>query len=124
MIPEGAMLNMRRVAATGLLDTCTRMVHTEGSGDYGHGAPTYPAGVTMACLFKPRPEDDAGDGVRMVDADLWLARDAVLLPDDRVKITHLHGDAVASPQTFAVTGGPVLGKTLLHAELRLVTDGS
>ena len=118
------MLNLRRVALTGLHDTCQRMVHTAGSGDYGYGAPTYPAGASIACLFKPRAESDAGDGVRMVDADLWLARDAVLGSSDRVKITHLHGDAVASAQTFDIVGGPVLGKTLLHCELRLVTDGS
>ena len=118
------MLNLRQVAATGLHDTCTRLVYTEGSGDYGHGAPTYPAGASMTCLFKPRAEGDADEGVRMVDADLWLARTATLEPSDRVKITYLHGDAVASPQTFDIVGGPVLGKTLLHAELQLVTDGS
>lgn len=120
------MANLRRVVGTGLLDTCTRLVYTAGSGDYGYGAATYPAGASLACLFKPRAQTDANEtgAVPMVDADLWLARDTTLLPDDRVTITHLHGDAVSDPQTFEIVGGPILGKTLLHATLRLVTDGS
>lgn len=126
MLSEAAMGNLRRIGGTGLVDTCQRLVYAAGTGDYGHGKPTHTPGSSMACLFKPRPESDANDaaGVLMVDADLWLARGATLEPNDRVKVTHLHGDAVASPQTFAIVGGPVLGKTLLHAELRLVTDGS
>lgn len=125
LLPEAAMLNMRRIATAGFVDTCLRLVYTTGTGDYGHGSPSYAEGDALACLFKPRPEPDALDtAVPMVDADLYLPRTTTLLPDDRVTITHLHGDAVASPQTFAIIGGPVIGKTLITAELALVTDGS
>lgn len=126
LLPESMMRYMRKVAATGFVDTCQRLVFTATDGEYGTGTgkPTYSAGITMACLFKQRPAPDAQEQseVLMIDADLYLARDATLLPNDRVKVTHLHGDAVASPQTFDIVGGPVLGKTLLHAELRLVTE--
>lgn len=125
LLPEAAMRNMRRVASSGFVDTCLRLVYTAGTGDYGHGAPSYAEGDALACLFKPRPEPDALDTeVLMVDADLYLPRTTTLAPDDRVTITKLHGDAVATPQTFAIVGGPVLGKSLQHAELALVTDGS
>lgn len=121
------MAVLRRVAATGLVDTCVRLVHTEGAGgDYGHGEPTYPEGASMACLFQPKAASDAQEEseVLLIDANLYLARTATLDPDDRIRVTHLHGDAVASPQVFEIVKGPVLGKTLLEAGLRLVTDGS
>lgn len=125
LLPEAAMLNMRRIASAGFVDTCQRLVYTAGTGDYGHGPATYAEGDALPCLFKPRPAPDALDSeVLMVDADLYLPRTVTLLPDDRVTITHLHGDAVASSQTFSIVAGPVMGKTLLHAELALVTDGS
>lgn len=125
LLPELTMTVLRRIAGTGLLDTYVRLVYTPGAaGDYGYSNATYVAASGAPCLFKPRPTPDAmqESAVLMIDADLWVDRDATLTPHDRVRITHLHGDAVANPQTFEIVGGPVLGKTLLHAELRLVTD--
>jgi hypothetical protein len=125
-ITPAQLAHQRLVTAPTFAATCQRLVHTAASGDYGYGAPTYPAGVSLPCLFDPRVAGDANDvgAVRMVDADLYVAHDATLLPDDRVKITHLYGEAVASPQTFEIVAGPIVDGNVQHAELRLVTDGS
>lgn len=123
-ITPNQLAAQRRITAPTFTATCQRLIYTAGSGDYGYGPPTYPAGVSMPCLFDPRPEPDANEGVQMVDADLYLAHDAVLLPDDRVKITHIYGEVIASPQTFEIVEGPIVDGNVMHAALRLVTDGS
>lgn len=126
LLSDLALDYLRRVAVTGFVDTCQRLVPTAVAGDYGTstGKSTYTADTTIACLFKPKliPDEQGASAVEVVDADLYLPLTATLLPDDRVTITHLHGDAVAEPQTFAIVGGPVLGKTMLLAELSLITD--
>lgn len=117
----------RRRGGVGLLDRCRRLIHTTSDSIYGPGTvEDYTDGASMSCLFKPKLTTDVqGETeVLIIDAELYLARTATLGSNDRVTITHLQGDAVASPQTFDIIKGPVLGKTLLIAGLKLVTDGS
>lgn len=123
-ITPGQLAQQRLVSAPTFKDTCRRLIHAAGSGDYGHGPAVYPEGASLSCLFDPRPAPDANEAgaVLMVDADLYLAHDAILLPDDRVKITYLYGEAVASPQTFRIVSGPVVDGNVQHAELKLVTS--
>lgn len=126
-LPYPSKAYLRRRANLGLLDTCQRLVYAASDGDYGPGTVEgYTEGVSMDCLFKPTLKGDVQGETEVptLDATLYLARTATLDPDDRVTITHLHGDAVASPQTFAIVKGPLLGKTLMEAGLQLITDGS
>jgi hypothetical protein len=58
----------------------------------------------------------------MADADLYYALGTTLLSSDRVTITHLYGEAVATPQTYEISGGPFIRHNLIHAELTLVTE--
>src|SRR5436190_2123561 len=92
--------------------------------DQGYGKPTYPAGASLACLFDGRPDFDAmaGTAVPQVDATLYLPRDSVLLPDDRVQVTHIHGLAILSPLTYEIVAGPTVDYMTMVAKLRLVTE--
>jgi hypothetical protein len=93
-------------------------------GDYGYGKPSYPAGASLDCLFQPHVAGDEMQQteVSVITADLFYAPAQTLLDGDRVTITHLHGEAVAAPQTFAIVGGPVREHTMMHAKLELVTE--
>jgi hypothetical protein len=126
MFSSADLAYMRDTAEASLWDTCLRLVYSAAGGDYGYGAPSYTPGASLACRFAPRLEHDVlvPSAVLMVDADIWLDRGETLDPNDRLTITHMHGEAVASPQTFAIVSGPVISKTLMHAELSLITDGS
>lgn len=116
----------RLVTAPTFTDTAQRLVGTSTNGDYGSGTglPTYPAGASFPCSFQGKPAKDAQQQseVPMADADLYYALGATLLSGDRVKITHLLGEAVTSPQTYDIVGGPFIRHNLIHAELTLVTQ--
>jgi hypothetical protein len=116
------LAHMRLITAPTLVDTCQRLVYGSTDDGYGYGS-GYTDGASTECLFVPRAEPDAQEGtVPMVDADLYLPLDFQIGSSDRVTITHLGGEAVANPQTFAIVGGPVIDRALIHAELRLVTE--
>lgn len=117
----------QRVAAQTFTDTALRKVAASVNGDYGTGTgkPTYTDGATFACSFQGKPVKDAQaqSAVPMDDADLYYPLGTILDPADRVTITHLYGVAVNNPQTYEIVGGPFLRHNLMHAELRLATEG-
>lgn len=123
-ITDAALSHMQQLTVPAYMDTALRGVYTEGSGSYGYGTPTYPDGVSFACLFVPRAQPDAlaGTNVPVTDADLFFAATVTLTANDRVTITHLHGEAVDSPQTFAIVAGPVQTHIGQQATLRLVQE--
>lgn len=125
--PYPSKAYLRRRGGIGLLDTCQRLVQITSDSILGPDTvETYNEGASMACLLNTKLMSDVqGETeVTMLDAELYLARTATLGSSDRVRITHLQGDEVATPQTFEIVKGPVLGKTFLIAGLKLVTDGS
>jgi hypothetical protein len=128
MLSAADLAYMRDTAEASLWDSCLRLVYGATDGDYGPGTgpPGYASGASMACRFAPRLQHDVyvPTAVPMVDADIWLDRSETLDPNDRLTITHMHGEPVANPQTFAIVSGPLISKTLQHAELSLITDGS
>lgn len=127
LVTPGQLAAERIATGETFTDTCQRLVHTEtAGGDYGHASPTYPAGASFPCSFQATVAEDAQgtSEVRMIDAMLYLAHDATLLPGDRVKITHLYGELQASPQTFHIVRGPLVDGNVIEAGLQLVTDGA
>lgn len=124
-ITPNQLAAQRLITAPTFTDTCQRLVHTPGDGDYGPGtgAATYPAGVSMPCSFQAHVAEDVQDesAIRMIDADLYLAHDAILNPSDRVTITHLYGELQANPQSFHIVKGPLVDGNVMIAGLRLVT---
>ena len=103
-------------------DTCQQLVYGAPAGGYGQGNPTYTAGVSEPCLFVPLRTDEAQAQVPQMDATLYLVRDSVITALDRVRITHLAGEAVTNPQTFEIVAGPILDQIMRKASLKLVTE--
>lgn len=122
-ITNDQMAHMRAAVAPIYMDTCQRLVYTEPDSDPSYNNPTYPEGASLACLFvaKPKPDVLPGTDALQIDADLYLPRTSTLLPNDRVMITHLHGDAVAEPQTYTITAGPIVDSVTMSCGLTLVT---
>lgn len=119
-ITDDQLTHMRVAVAPIYMDTCQRLVYVAGVGDYGHGNDSYPAGAILSCLFVAKPTPDAlpGTDVLQIDADIYLPRDTTLLPDDRLTITHLHGEALSVPMTFVIASGPYMDMVTMHAGLK------
>lgn len=118
----------RLITAPTFTDTARPLAATAVDGDYGTGTgkSTYPPGASFPCSFQGKAAKDAQQQseVPSGDADLYYALGTALDSGDRVTITHLLGEAVTSPQTYSIVGGPFVRHNLIHAELSLVTDGS
>lgn len=113
----------RLITAPTFTDICQRLTESAtAGGDYGPGS-KYTAAATLPCSFQPRVQRDA-QGETMVElstADLYVALGTTLLPEDRVTITHLLGEALAAPKVYMISGGPLVEHNVLHAELQLLT---
>lgn len=114
----------RLITAPTFTDTARWLDETEGSGDYGYSNPTYPASTSFACSFQGKAAKDMQQQsqVPSADADLYYALGTILESGDRVTITHLLGEAVTTPQTYSIVGGPFIRHNLIHAQLSLVTE--
>jgi hypothetical protein len=126
MLSESTLDAMRRLHDSALFDTCVRMVYAAGTGDYGYGSPTYTAGATLSCLVTTITQDEAlgSTQVRAGDVNIRLPRGTTLDHKDRLKVTHLHGDALPVAQTYEIVAGPQTLHTGVMVIGRLVTDGS
>jgi hypothetical protein len=123
LVPEGTISLLRTLKEEGYSDTAQRLVYTVVAGGYSYGRASYPAGDSFACRFTPKPSPDLlpGADVEMTDADLFFAQDVVLLPNDRVRITHIHGDAVTQ-EDYKIVAGPVMNSLGQRATLKLAKE--
>lgn len=123
LIPEASIKALRVLKEEGYSDTFTRLVYTPASGSLGFGKPTYPAGKSYSCRYvgRPTPDELPGTDVVAVDGDLHFGRDVVLLPNDRITITHLHGDVV-TPLVYDIIAGPFLDSLGQRASIKLVQE--
>jgi hypothetical protein len=115
---------MRATAESTFLDHCelgAMPAHVWGSADTNNGAPVF--GNAIACGFQPMPAGEVSDGsqVPMYDAVLRLPYNTDVTNLDRVKITHRHGAALATPEYFTVYGHPALGPSALVLKLKHYT---
>lgn len=127
LVTSAQLAAERMATAETFTDTAQRLVYGASDGEYGPGTVEgYVAGASFACSFQPKSVRDAqGETqVQMEDADLYCAVGTTLDAGDRLTITHLYGEAVANPQTFNIVKGPLVDGNVMHAGLRLVTDGS
>lgn len=123
LIGEAVIQELRRLKTMGYSDQFTRLVHTPHATDPDRKKPTYPAGESYACRVVPKPSPDVlpGADVEMADADLHFGLDTPLLSHDRVRITHLHGDAVEELD-YAIVKGPVRSSTGNSATIQLLRE--
>lgn len=116
----------RNITAPTFTDTARRGAYTVVSGDYGTGTgkPTYTSGASFPCSFQGKAAKDLQQQSQVPsgDADLYYALGTTLGAADRVTITRLLGEAVTTPQTYEIVGGPFIRHNLIHAQLRLVTE--
>lgn len=126
MFSNAEIAELRNLYATALFDTCVPQVYGATTGPYGAGQPTYTDGEALSCLFSPgRDKEESQDGqVLRIDGRVLLPRDTTVNGWARLKITHLHGDALPVAQVYEIVAGPVLDHTGVTVKVRLVTDGS
>jgi len=109
-------------------DTCRLVVRVTGAVDaYGHPAEMWAEGATdVACGLDLRSSYEVlrGTQVPRYDARLRLPIDTEITNVDRVKVTHRHGVALATPLVFEFIGQPRRGPQGLLVELKTLTDGS
>lgn len=117
---------MQAAQAAHLMDSCTVDAYAAGSADaYGNPSPTWTAGDEIDCGFRPvRPREVMGlTQVPEHDAELRLAIDTSVNPQDRITITKRHGVAVTNV-TYEIVGDPQRGPSGLVLQLKKVVDGS
>lgn len=125
LISAATLASVRHWANFALSDTCQRLIYTTGAGgDYGTGGATYADGPSSPCLFVERPviEAQGESQVQMADGRLYLPLTFALDARDRVRITAMNGEAIASPKTYTISKGPIIEDALLYAELSLLTE--
>lgn len=126
ILSNGAINALRSVHDSALSDTCVRLVHSAGSGDYGYGAASYTTGDTVTCLVIALSQRElmGSTQVRAGDVRIRMSLGTPLNNLDRLQVTRLHGDALPSAQTYEIIEGPQTTHTGVWVIGRLVTDGS
>ena len=126
ILSNGALRALRSVHDGMLSDTCVRLVYAAGTSAYGYGAASYTAGDTFACLVIALSQRElmGSTQVRAGDVRIRVPRGTTLNNLDRLQVTHLHGDALPSAQTYEIIEGPQTTHTGVWVIGRLVTDGS
>lgn len=111
-----------------LMDTCVRLEFVAGSVDeYGLDKPeTYETAETLACLFrKPKPGEAMEQAeVAVNGGQLRLARGTTISARDRIRLTHLHGEALSPVQVYKIIGEPKQTYAGIVLILEMITDGS
>jgi hypothetical protein len=128
MLGEGTIGRLRQINDRALMDRCVRLVFTAGTMDaYGLDRPeTYEEGATLPCLFRKLKPGEAMEQteVATIAGQLRLPKGTTMDARDRIRLTHLHGDALAAAQTYKIVGEPQDTYVGLVLNLELVTDGS
>lgn len=123
LISDGVINTLRGLKEQGYSDRFTRLVRSTAVSGFSYGKPAYTEGKSSVCRFTPKPSPDLlpGADVQMTDAELFIARDTVLLADDHVLITHLHGDKITATE-YEIVAGPVLDSLGQSATLKLAKE--
>lgn len=127
ILSNGAMGALRSVHDGMLSDACVRLSYVAGTSGYGYGPSTYTtASASTSCLVtaKAQPERLENTQVRNGDVEIHLPLTMTITNLDRLRVTHLHGDALTTPQTYEIVEGPQVTHVGVFVVGRLVTDGS
>lgn len=124
LLNDGEIAELKAAWDDALFDTCILQTRTAGTTGQGYGKPSYTNGSTVSCLYRAIPSDEAIGQVPLTQAFILFATGTNLNNLMRIKITHLHGAALAVAQVYEVTEGPIKLHTGQKVKARLVTDGS
>ena len=123
LISDATINRLRMINRMALQDTCVRLIHTpQTTNAYGVQEAGYVEGETLPCLFRSGSKKETMGQTRLpaAQARLRLATGAVLLAADRIRLTHLHGEALDPAEVYEVVGPPRLTWVGLEAGLELV----
>lgn len=121
LVPEGAIQIIRGLKQDDYSDQAIRLVYTRVASGNSYGKPSYPPGASFSCRVVEGNDEDAlpGANVEQADAEVFYDLGVTLLSDDRVQITHLHGDLVTA-RDYDIVAGPYRSNVGQSAKLKLV----
>lgn len=127
LIPEAVLTALRATYESALADTVVHLQHGATSDGYGDGHPSYSTALSYSCLYLPdkaSPELMQRTQVYDVTGQIDLPRAAygTINRKDRLKITHIHGDALATALTFEIIQGPTLNQVGHRVRVKLVQN--
>ena len=121
LIPEGVISILRKLKQDDYSDQATRLPYTRVASGNSYGKPSYPDGAPFACRFVEANAEDVlpGAEIEQADGEVFYGLAVTLLADDRVRITHLHGDLVTA-RDYEIIAGPYRSSVGQNAKLKLV----
>ena len=103
-------MRMRALAEHFMRDTL--QLGTASNGGFGSGATvqswTYNTTATVKCTVDTSKSNQVQDGTQttITDAVIYVPCDTSITAESRVKVTHRHRVALATPEYYAVIGAP------------------
>lgn len=124
---EAQLARLKANQAAVFKDTAVILTFSQDVGaDYRQTAGAYVAGSSIAVGYKPVTPKEGNDdqGVPMITGRLRLPVGTAVTGQDRVRITHIAGEALAAALDFAIYGEPKRRPTVVLCDLAMITDGS
>lgn len=116
---------MQATQQSAMQDTAQHLQRTTTTDAYNRPVETFTPRLSYSCGFAPNPSQEGMENsqVPMADATLRipLSVESVIDTDDRLKITHRFGVALAAPETFEIIGQPERGPSGLVYNLKRMT---
>jgi hypothetical protein len=135
--PDWLIQQMTNLNTVNLPDTCQILEHSSGSPDrYNKPANTWTVRIDPASPDPENPEPlgipcgieylESQDTVPatqtvLIQASLRLEKGTQVNNLDRIKLTHVRGEALDPPQTFNIVGAPKIMPSLVLLDLASVT---
>lgn len=120
----GQRARMRATQDATMGDTCVPLVWEEGRDPDGQETEgTYVPQAPTVCGYQPKGSREANTLQVTTQDQIRLPYDAglVLSSNDRIRLTSVFGDDLATPQEFMVDGEPRVGPTAIVVPVVQVT---
>lgn len=129
MLSDGVIRRLKQINDRALMDRCVWLKFVPGAVDgYGLDKPEsfQEWGDELECLFRKGKPGEAMEQAEVATAtgQLRLAKGTGIEARDRIRLTQLHGEDLAEPQTYKIVGEPRETYVGLVLNLELITDGS
>lgn len=94
--------------------------------DYRQANATYTAGAAISVGYSPSGPNEVHEDqeVAILAGRVRLPLGTAVTSKDRIRITHIGGQELATALTFAVYGPPMVRPTVTICNLAKITDGS